>query len=122
MAKDKKPIPSPPKPKIEGKPKRKGRPILPAVRPKNISLEAWRVMQERAGVTKNDPDAVDGSFTRIFSPFPASRDEDAEKAIRGELIEVDRPMAKRQAKGGKVAKMAHGGGIELRGKTRGRIT
>jgi len=111
MAKDKKPIPPPPKPKIKGKPKRKGRPILPAVRPKNISLEAWRVMQERAGVTKNDPDAVDGSFTRIFSPFPEQQ-----------KIEVDRPMAKRQAKGGKVAKMAHGGGIELRGKTRGRIT
>ena len=108
MAKDKKPIPSPPKPKIKGKPKRKGRPILPAVRPKNISLEAWRVMQERAGVTKNDPDAVDGNFERLFSPARSSRDE------------LDYPMM--QAKGGKVAKMAHGGGIELRGKTRGRIT
>ena len=30
------------------------------------------------------------------------------------------PKSKRN--GGKIAKMAHGGGIELRGKTRGRIT
>jgi|TARA_R110002153_G_scaffold245834_3_gene401410 hypothetical protein len=44
--KDKKPIPSPPKPKIARK---KGKPSLPKTRPKNISLAAWEIMLKRAG-------------------------------------------------------------------------
>ena len=39
--KDKKPIPSPPKPKT------KGRPSLPAEKPKNVSSAAWEVMKKR---------------------------------------------------------------------------
>jgi len=51
-----------------------------------------------------------GLPTKLKKPKPQMRDFKS-------MGDVDR-----QAKGGKVAKMAHGGGIELRGKTRGRIT
>ena len=43
--------------------------------------------------------------------------------IRLEEIEIQKQIAAgvfKGAKGGKVAKMAHGGGIEVRGKTKGR--
>ena len=47
MRTPKKPMQSPPEPKIKGKPKTKGRPSLPAEKPKNVSSAAWEVMKKR---------------------------------------------------------------------------
>ena len=51
----------------------------------------------------------------FYKPFDVMKEDRQNKKSK-----TSAPKPKRN--GGKIAKMAHGGGIELRGKTRGRIT
>ena len=90
--------------KVEQEPK--GRSSKPAVKPKKPThrnmLEGERPM----------PITSQPLFTERFDLMKEDRQNKKSK--------TSAPKSKRN--GGKIAKMAHGGGIELRGKTRGRIT
>jgi len=86
--------------KVEQEPK--GRSSKPAVKPKKPThrnmLEGERPMR----------------------PLITERFDLMQEERQNKKSKTSAPKPKRN--GGKIAKMAHGGGIELRGKTRGRIT
>ena len=114
MAKDKKPIPSPPKPKRKGK-----------TRSERVADAYEKSVEDMMGAITY-PDSMSDIPAALAKTLPGYAGaaltgigKTAKAALgfkRGGATVIG------QAKGGKVAKMAHGGGIELRGKTRGRIT
>lgn len=83
--------------------------------------ERDRVAQEPMN-TKYDPQAKIGTGIYLKKVEPDPRDKDiftADKMGKDKKVPMDPEGAK--AKGGAIKKMARGGGIEQRGKTRGRF-
>ena len=119
--KDKKPIPSPPKPKRKGK---RGK-VNPKTRSERVADAYEKSVEDMMGAITY-PDSMGDIPAALAKTLPGY----AGAALKGIGNTAKAALGfKRggatvigQVKGGKVAKMAHGGGIELRGKTRGRIT
>jgi len=83
--------------------------------------ERDRVAQEPMN-TKYDPQAKIGTGIFLKKEAPDPKDKDiftADKMGKDKKVPMDPEGAK--AKGGAIKKMARGGGIEQRGKTRGRM-